>query len=244
MKRLADMRVLVVGASAGIGRAIAVEVAREGARVAVAARRADRLAELAGELDQAFPVALDVSDPASCSAGVAEAVQVLDSLDALVYAVGTATLTRVADVDAELWRKTFETNVTGASLTIAAALPHLERNGGRAIIISSISADDFPPRRGLGPYQVSKAALNRLIEVWQTENHAVRFTRVSVGDTGSTEFAANWDIPANVDLIKEWDTKGLMFGRTMEPTSVGRHVVDLLASDELVAVSRFVPRYA
>ena len=113
MKRLADMRVLVVGASAGIGRAIAVEVARAGARVAVAARRADRLAELAGELDQAFPVALDVSDPASCRAGVAEAVEVLDSLDALVYAVGTATLTRVADVDAELWRKTFETNVTG-----------------------------------------------------------------------------------------------------------------------------------
>jgi NAD(P)-dependent dehydrogenase (short-subunit alcohol dehydrogenase family) len=244
VKRLADMRVLVVGASAGIGRAIAVEVAAEGARVGVAARRTDRLAALATELDHAVAVTLDVADPASCRAGVEEAVRKLGSLDAIVYAVGTATMTQIADVDAEVWAKTFETNVTGASLALAAALPHLEQSAGRAIIISSISADDFPPRRGLGPYQVSKAALNRLVEVWQTENQSVRFTRVSVGDTGETEFAADWDLAGNAHLIKEWAAKGLMFGRTMEPAAVGRHVVDLLASKETVAASRFVPNYA
>lgn len=242
MKRLADQRVLVVGASAGIGRAAAVAVSREGARVAVAARRADRLEALVEELGSGAVVALDVQDPDSCSAGVAQAVEALGGLDAVVYGVGISSLGPVSGVRPELWARVFATNVTGASLVLAAALPQLCESRGRAVLISSISADDFPPRRGLGPYMVSKAALNKLVEVWQRENRDVSFTRLSVGDTLGTEFAEGWDL-GDGEIVREWSDEGVMFGRTMEPPAVGHHVVDLLASDEAIPVSRLVPRY-
>jgi NAD(P)-dependent dehydrogenase (short-subunit alcohol dehydrogenase family) len=242
VKRLADQRVLVVGASAGIGRAVAVAAAEAGARVAAAARRTDLLEALASELEEGVAVPLDVQDPDSCRAGIGKAVRELGSLDAVVYVVGTSVLSPVSEVAADTWARIFATNVTGASLVMAEVLPHLAASRGRAIFISSISADDFPPRRGLGPYMVSKAALNKLVEVWQSEHHEVSFTRLSVGDTLGTEFAEGWDLGDGA-IVREWTDQGLMFGRTMRPEAVGRHVVDLLASEEAVLVSRLVPRY-
>jgi NAD(P)-dependent dehydrogenase (short-subunit alcohol dehydrogenase family) len=243
MQRLADRRVLVVGASSGIGRAIALALGAEGARVAVAARRAERLAELAASLSGGSAVSLDVRDPAGCAAGVGEAARALGGLDAMVYSVGSASPALVADVDADAWRGVFETNVTGASLVMRAALPHLVASRGRALFISSISPDDRPPRRGLGPYLVSKAALNKLVDVWQVENPAVAFTRVSVGDTLGTEFGAEFG-PAIGPFVQEWIARGLMFGRGMQPETVARHVADLLACEEAVSESRLVPRFA
>ncbi len=242
VKRLADRKVLVIGASAGIGRAVAVAAAEEGAGVAAAARRMDRLEALVSEGGAGVAVALDVQDPDSCRAGVRQAVRDLGSLDAVVYVVGTSVLSPISEVAADTWARIFATNVTGASLVMAEVLPHLAASRGRAIFISSISADDFPPRRGLGPYMVSKAALNKLVEVWQSEQHQVSFTRLSVGDTLGTEFAQDWDLGDGA-IVREWTDQGLMFGRTMEPPAVGRHVVDLLASEEAVSVSRLVPRF-
>jgi len=125
----------------------------------------------------------------------------------------------------------------------AAALAPLVASRGRAIFISSISPDDRPPRRGLGPYLVSKAALNKLVDVWQVENQAVGFTRVSVGDTIATEFGSSFG-PAIAPYVREWIARGLMFGRGMQPETVGRHVADLLACEEAVSESRIVPRYS
>ncbi len=210
--------------------------------MAVAARRTDRLEALVSELGGGVAVTLDVRDPSSCGAGVEQAVQALGGLDAVVYVVGTSVLSPISEVEADTWAQVFATNVTGASLIMAEALPHLAASQGRAILVSSISADDFPPRRGLGPYIVSKAALNKLVEVWQSEHHEVSFTRLSVGDTVGTEFASGWDL-GDGSIVREWADRGLMFGRTMEPPAVGRHVVDLLASEEAVSVSRLVPRF-
>ena len=147
------------------------------------------------------------------------------------------------EVNAETWQGIFATNVTGAALIAAAAVPHLEASRGRAIFLSSISADDFPPRRALGRYLVSKAALNKLVEVLQVEHKRVSFTRVSVGDTMPTDFASGWDMTQAGERIREWGDHGLMFGRAMTPASVARHVGDLLSADEHVAVTRVVPHY-
>ena len=242
MKRLADQRVLVVGASAGIGRAVAVAAAEAGARVAAAARRCDRREALAAESGGGAAIRLDVQDAEACREGVEAAVHALGGLDSLVYVVGTASLGAVVEVSADVWAETFATNVTGASLVLAAAIPHLSESRGRAVLVSSISADDFPPRRQLGAYVVSKAALNKLVEVGQNEHHEVSFTRLSVGDTLGTEFAEGWDL-GDGEIVREWGDRGLMFGRTMLPEAVGRHVVDLLASEETISVSRFVPRF-
>ncbi len=244
MKRLADRRVLVVGASSGIGRAVAIALAAEGARVAVAARRRDRLEVLAGDVPGGAVVApCDVRDEDACEAAVAHAVEQLGGLDALVYAAGRALLLPVAEADAKAWSEVFETNVSGASLVTRAALPHLTASRGRALYLSSISAHDRPPRRGLGLYVVSKAALNRLIAVWQEEHRTVRFTRLNVGDTGATEMAVGWDRGRREELVREWIEKGFMFGRSMQPEAVAAHVVDLLASEETVSESTLVPHF-
>ena len=187
MSRLAQRKMLVVGASSGIGLAAAQAFARQGANVALCARRQDRLAAAAGELGEgAFAVPADVRDPESAAAAVETAVECLGGLTDLVYAAGVATLANVAEASAEQWREVFDVNVMGPSLITAAALPHLAAVHGRALYVSSIAAEERPPRRGLSLYSTTKAALNRLIECWQTEQRAVSFTRVSVGDTNAT----------------------------------------------------------
>ncbi len=243
MTRLAKRRVLLVGASSGIGRAAAGVLAAEGALLTLAARRADRLAELAAELPGAAAVPCDVRDPAACEAAVAAAVETRGGLDALVYCSGLAQLLDVAEADADAWRVALETNLVGASLLTRAALPHLAESRGRAVYLSSISSLDHPPRRGMGLYVVSKAALDKLVAVWQVEHPEVSFTRVSVGDTGATEMGRDWDPERGGPQVREWIQRGLLFGRAMDPASVGRHLADLLASEETVAVSRIVPRY-
>jgi len=244
VKRLEGRRILVIGASSGIGRAIGTALGENGARVALAARREDLLHELAATVPGGAVVApCDVRDGASTESAVGSAVTALGGLDALVYASGRARLMNVADADAETWQELFETNVVGASLVTRAALPHLRESHGRAVYLSSISADDRPPRRGLGLYVVTKAALNRLVDVWQEENREIGFTRVSVGDTGATGFASDWDMTAGGEYVKEWVERGYLFGRAMQPESVARHVVDLLGSAEAVPVSTIVPRF-
>ena len=214
MERLCERRVLVVGASSGIGRAIAIAAAAEGARVAVAARRTDALELLAGELadetgESCHTVPIDVRDEASCRSGVDQAVRALGGLDALVYSVGVAVMHELRDVDAATWQDILASNVTGAALIAREAVPHLEASRGRAVFISSISADDFPPRRALGPYMVSKAALNKLVEVLQVEHRRVSFSRVAVGDTAPTDFASDWDMGAGEAIASKPPAKSI-----------------------------------
>jgi NAD(P)-dependent dehydrogenase (short-subunit alcohol dehydrogenase family) len=244
VKRLLDRRILVVGASAGIGRASAVVLGGEGARVALLARREDRLAEAAQEVPGgALALPGDLRDPQVCERSVARAAEALGGLDALVYAAGIAALCPLADADAETWRESLEVNLVAASLVTRAALPHLSRSRGRAVYLSSITALDHPPRRGIPLYVVSKTALDKLVDLWQQEHREIGFTRVSVGDTGATEMGRGWEPEAGGRVVREWIGRGLMFGRAMEPEAVARHVADLLACDEVVAVSRIVPRY-
>ncbi len=86
----------------------------------------------------------------------------LGGIDALVYATGIGPLGRLADTDAETWRRTFDTNVIGAALVTAAAIPHLTESRGVAAYLSSVNGSLTPPWPGLGAYAVSKAAL----ETW------------------------------------------------------------------------------
>lgn len=234
-----------MGASSGIGSALAVALGEQGARVALAARREERLTEVAAKVPGgAFVTVCDVRDTASVDAAVASAAEALGGIDALVYATGRAELREIANADASLWAEVLETNVVGASLVTRAALPHLRQSRGRAIYLSSISADDQPPRRGLGVYLVSKAALNRLVDTWQSEHRDIAFTRVSVGDTGATDFASEWDMTEGGPFVQEWVARGYLFGRTMLPEAVAHHVVDLLAATEAVPTSTIVPRFS
>jgi len=226
------MRTVVVGASSGLGRSIATGLGQRGATVALLARRHDRLVDAAKEAGPgAVAIVCDVTDESSCAAAIDAAAQGLGGIDALVYATGIGPLARMVDVGAETWRRTFDTNVIGAALVTAAAIPHLTASGGVAVYLSSVSASFTPPWPGLGAYAVSKAALDRMIEAWQDEQPAVGFTRVIVGDCAGgpgpsgTEFTSNWDLDLAAELHPIWSERNYLSGSLLEVDELVR-VVD------------------
>jgi NAD(P)-dependent dehydrogenase (short-subunit alcohol dehydrogenase family) len=217
------MRTVVVGASSGLGRCIGVGLAQRGAQVALLARRKERLEDAAKEAGPGtVAVACDVTDDASCRAGIAEAAAGMGGIDALVYATGIGPLARLEDTDAETWRRVLDTNVTGAALATAASLPHLSTSGGRAVYLSSVSASLTPPWPGLGAYAVSKAALDKLVEAWRAEHPHIGFTRLVVGDCAGGEgdsmtgFANGWDTDLAAELGTVWVTRGYLTGSLID----------------------------
>ena len=181
----------------------------------------------------AHAIACDVADAASCTAAIEEAARTLGGLDAVVYTPGIGPLARIEDTDAELWRSVFDTNVIGASLIAAAALPHLQASKGVAIFLSSVSASQTPPWPGLGAYVVSKAALDKLVDAWRCEHPEVGFTRLAVGECAGGEgdnltgFADGWNGDLAVEMAPTWIQRGYMTGDLMDVEHIV-NVVDLL----------------
>jgi NAD(P)-dependent dehydrogenase (short-subunit alcohol dehydrogenase family) len=218
------VRLLVVGASSGIGRAVALGAAHDGDDVVAAARRIGLLRELPVDVR-----ACDVRRPEDCAAVVAHAARQLGGLDAVVYAAGVSPLVPVADAGAEVWREVMETNVVGAALVVRAALPALSAVSGRALFVSS---DSVPrPYPGLVAYAASKAALNTLVEGWRIECPNVGFTRFSVGPT-VTGFADGWDPARTAEFFARWEAEAyLRPGQpVMAPEQVATEVLRILRS--------------
>jgi NAD(P)-dependent dehydrogenase (short-subunit alcohol dehydrogenase family) len=229
------MKTVVVGASSGLGRHLAIELGRRGARVALLARRHDRLVDAAREAGAgAIAIACDVTDEASCRGAVEEAARGLGGIDGLVYSTGIGPLGRLAGLDAATWRRTLDTNVTGAALVTAAAIPHLTASGGVAAYLSSVSGTMTPPWPGLGAYVVSKAALERLVDAWRAEHPQVGFTTVVVGDCGGgegpsmTEFARAWDPELAVELLAVWTSRGYLAGSMLDVEELVRVIETVL----------------
>ncbi|OOK71899.1 short chain dehydrogenase family protein [Mycobacterium kansasii] len=144
---------MVIGASSGLGRCIGVGLARRGDDVALLARRLERTQAAAREAGPgAIAVECDVTDEASCRAAIAAAAEALGGLDNLVYTPAISPLVRLVDTDADTWRRVFDTNVIGASVATAAAVPHLAAASGKAIYLSSDTGGYTPPWPGLGAY--------------------------------------------------------------------------------------------
>jgi NAD(P)-dependent dehydrogenase (short-subunit alcohol dehydrogenase family) len=207
---LAGRRLLVVGASSGVGRAIGIRASVEGARVAFAARRLDllRSAVQAGGAS-GVAVACDVTDQTSVEEAVQGMASAFGGLDAVVYATGVDPLVRIENVDALAWSDLFATNVIGASLVTRAALPYLRAVRGRAVFISATSVGR--PLPGMGAYATSKAALEELARAWRSEHPEVSFSTVAIGMTLGTEVTAGWDAELLGELASVWDGRGHLF---------------------------------
>ncbi|MGH0028641.1 MAG: SDR family oxidoreductase [Myxococcota bacterium] len=224
---LSGRRLLVVGASSGVGRATGLAAARAGARVAFAARRLPELEEAASAAgNDAIAVRCDATDPQACAAAVDSTVRAFGGLDTLLFASGMSPLAMLEEASPEEWRRVLETNVVGASLVTAAALPELRRHGGGAFYVSSYAVRQ--PLPGLGLYRVSKVALDGLIECWRMEHPDVDFTRVVLGNTSHTGFADQWDPERLRETLRVWVERNLFPSPTMM-------TLDDLA-DSLVAV--------
>ena len=176
---LEDKHAIVTGASSGLGRHFALTLAKAGAKVAVAARRTDRLMELVDEIasfdGHALPVALDVTDPASVSKAVETAETELGRLDILVNNAGVTQPKMAIDVTEEDWDSVVGTNLRGSWRVAQETARHMKRLGHGGSIINIASILSFGVTRQLSTYAISKAAV-----VQMTKAMAVELTRDNI----------------------------------------------------------------
>ena len=238
---------MVVGASTGLGRCIGTGLAQRGAKVALMARRKEKLEDAAREAGGGtLAIACDVTDEASCRSAIDEAAERLGGIDALVYAAAVGPLVRLEDADAAVWRSTFETNVIGASLITAAAIDHLTESGGMVVFMSTTGASYTPPWPGLAVYQVTKAALDRLVEAWRAEHPTVGFTRLTVGECSGgegdaqTQFNVGWDRELVGELAPTWFARNFMSGAMIDVDHLVTMVDALLHSGASMSVPAMI----
>jgi NADP-dependent 3-hydroxy acid dehydrogenase YdfG len=181
---------VVTGASSGIGRATAAALAGAGARLALGARRVERLEELAGELPgDHFFAPLDVTDPSSCESFVTEAAGRLGRLDVLVnnagLALGRISIEEGSDEDDRLM---LETNVMGLLRMTRLVLPHMEDRRGHIVNLGSWAGREAYTMGGM--YVGSKYAVRSLTYVLRKELVGrIRVSTVDPGMVGDTEFS-------------------------------------------------------
>ena len=185
---LSGKTALVTGASSGIGRATALALAAAGARVALVARRADRLKDLAAQIEadggQALACVADVTVEAEASRAVADAVAHFGGLDILVNAAGMTQTGKVENGDLADWRYVFELNFWAGFYTARAAIPALKEGGGDIVNVSS-TAGRRPVGASFGPYAASKFALTAFNESLRAEV-TLAGIRVSIIEPGAT----------------------------------------------------------
>lgn len=234
-------RVLVVGASKGIGRAVAVHLHRAGAHVMVSARTREALEETVAECVGARAIVADVRQPTDCDRLVEESVASLGGLDALVYCPGVTAFVEVADATSQDWRAVFDTNLFGAASCTRAAVPHLVRTRGHAIYFSSSSVEHNPPWEGIGLYVASKLALESAIRSWQVEVPGVAFTALRVGPTVS-EFRNTH--PEGARFGARWLELGRISGQRLDPDVHARTIENILRENGNVRSVTVDPRPA
>jgi hypothetical protein len=156
---LAERAAFVTGASAGIGRETARLLAREGADVALVARREERLETLAEELEREYGVEAlvrptDVSDDGQVDAAVEETVETFGGLDVVVSNAGVNRLGDVEELSTEKYRQVMAVNCDGTFFVTRAVLPHLRESEGSLIYVGSFAGKY--PRPGQAVYAGSK----------------------------------------------------------------------------------------
>jgi NAD(P)-dependent dehydrogenase (short-subunit alcohol dehydrogenase family) len=171
---------LVTGASSGIGQAVARALAADGYGVALAARSADKLEELAGELD-GLAVPTDVSRRDEVQTLVERTVERFGRLDAVVTAAGVFHSEPVEQLDEATFDETIAVNLKGTYLVAQAALPHLRASKGYLITVSSVSGTMGQP--GGGAYNTSKWAVRGFTQSFLQEvrGDGVRATAILPG---------------------------------------------------------------
>ncbi len=170
---IADKVVLITGASSGIGLATARLFAQKGAKLALAARSAEKLEQLARELPEAIAVPTDMRDEAAVRRMVAQTQEHYKRIDVLINNAGQGLNVPIEKVNVDTYRSIFELNVVSVIVAMQEVVPIMRVQGGGVIINISSGTSKIPPERyrtnPVGPYASTKYALNAITLIGRQE---------------------------------------------------------------------------
>jgi NADP-dependent 3-hydroxy acid dehydrogenase YdfG len=236
---------LVTGASSGIGAATAVALAAQGAAVALAARRTDRLEAVAtGIRDQggaALVLESDITDEQQAAGAVERTVSELGRLDTLINNAGVMLLGPAVGAPLTEWQRMVELNVLGLLYCAHAALPHLLRaaaDGPRQVadMVNISSVAGRVARNGNGVYSLTKHGVGAFSESLRQEL-ATRYVRVSLVEPGATATElADHNRPEILDTIRA------QFGQRMEAEDIADAITYIVTRPRHAAVNEILIR--
>jgi len=161
----------ITGASSGLGEYMAYEFAKNGAWLALSARRSDKLEEVKKKVEalggRAHIIICDVMEEEQIKMAVEEIVAQYDKIDVVVANAGYGVYGSIEELDAKAWARQMQVNVTGLALTAKYTLPFLKKTRGRLALIGSVAA--FLPSPNTGAYGASKAAVRSIGQTLQIE---------------------------------------------------------------------------
>ncbi len=198
--------VFITGASSGIGRALAVELARRGYDLFLTARRLDELERLRAELTKRAPACrvelrrLDVTDDADVADALAEATEKLGRCDIVVANAGIGNSGRVGEGNMERARTIVETNLIGGIATIDAAVALFRRQGGDGQVVGVASVAAVRGLPGSGAYSASKSGLAVYLEAVRAETYREPITVTTLAP-GYIDTPLNSDMKSRPFLI-------------------------------------------
>ncbi len=240
--RLQGQVALVTGASSGIGEATALALAAEGAKVALAARRVDRLEGLARRIaesgGEALALACDVADAEQVGRTVQAVQEKWGRLDILVNNAGISVLGPILGADTEEWRRVFDINVLGLMYATHAALPLMkEQGGGHVINMSSLLGRIAVA--GSGVYAATKWAVGAFSEALRQEAVAYK-VRVTIIEPGLTDTEIN-------DHITDEGTKAMLDSytgsmQTLDASDIAAAIVYVVTQPVHVSINEILVR--
>ncbi len=242
---LAGTVALVTGASSGIGAATASALAAQGAAVALAARRTDRLdalaADIRGQGGTALVLKSDITDQQQATDAVQQTVAELGRLDTLINNAGVMLLGPAVHAPLAEWQQMVELNVLGLLYCAHAALPHLLRaaeNGPRQVadMVNISSVAGRVARNGSGVYNLTKHGVGAFSESLRQEV-TKRYVRVSLVEPGATATElASHNRPEVLESIRN------QFGQTMQAEDIADAILYIVTRPRHVAVNEMLIR--
>jgi NADP-dependent 3-hydroxy acid dehydrogenase YdfG len=240
---LEGRKALITGASSGIGEATALAMVAEGAAVALAARRKDRLDELAARIEadggRAVAIEADVSDERSAEAMVATANAGLGGLDCVVNNAGLMLLGPLQGADPGEWRRMIDVNLLGLLYTTHYALPLL-RDGGGGDVINVASVAGRIASLGSGVYNMTKWGVVGFSEALRQEcaRANVRVTAIEPGWVDTELQGHN----TNPMVLEQMEKMFQQLEKVLEPADIANAVVYAASQPEHVSINEILVR--
>ena len=196
---LVGKRVLVTGASRGIGLSIARAFLDNHCKVALNGRRSEALNEVTADNSDAFPASGDVTDPNECDQIITKTIAELGSIDILVCNVGSGKISNSSRNSLDAWKEAFEINLWSAVNIIESATRYLELSHGKIICISSICGTERIKGAPI-PYSCAKAALNAFVKTSSHDFAAKQITINAIAPGNILFPGSTWDKKMSDDL--------------------------------------------